>query len=514
MTIYKPSKICLQYKNFECCGKILKFPDEFKHFNAVRTAFNQRAYFAQVEMTECYESQIHSVEQILSLGIPIMERINRESAEFAVSVLMYYGIENVTPEKIVSLSTFYTEKTFDGKRYSYHKDWNNIFRHLVDDNLKPVRNEVKNVANYQKELSVQRQIQRAGRSRWQGGGFGLKGALKGAMMAGLLNAGTSIFRGIGDSFVDASDAARTQKLKNAVVDGKMPLANFNYIVKNYVMNLYLVVKSYLDNTIGCWQPDVPGPIKYTVSSRDIENAVGKFSNYELFYKNGAKTAEEVKKAIFDYMLVNIWDVNALRALYLLCEDAKDKESIILLTPQLGLQYEFASIALNIDQDLLEKSRNSDSEANFLKIQKGVAMRTEALSRLISATDAQLEDIFLHGKPVLDEKSEKDKDESKDSGDTSTSSSKQDSAGCYIATSVYGSYDCPAVWTLRRYRDCTLAETWYGRIFIRCYYAISPTIVKWFGTSKWFKNFWRCKLDRFVGVLQEKGIASTPYDDVI
>lgn len=25
-------------------------------------------------------------------------------------------------------------------------------------------------------------------------------------------------------------------------------------------------------------------------------------------------------------------------------------------------------------------------------------------------------------------------------------------GCYVATCVYGSYDCPEVWTLRRFRD--------------------------------------------------------------
>ena len=54
-------------------------------------------------------------------------------------------------------------------------------------------------------------------------------------------------------------------------------------------------------------------------------------------------------------------------------------------------------------------------------------------------------------------------------------------GCYVATAVYGSYDCPQVWTLRRFRDYTLAETWYGRAFIRAYYAVSPTLVKWFGS---------------------------------
>lgn len=87
-----------------------------------------------------------------------------------------------------------------------------------------------------------------------------------------------------------------------------------------------------------------------------------------------------------------------------------------------------------------------------------------------------------------------------------------SGGCYVATAVYGSYDCPQVWTLRRYRDYTLAATWYGRAFIHTYYALSPTLVKWFGHTEWFKKLWKGKLDRMVVNLQADGIESTPYED--
>lgn len=86
------------------------------------------------------------------------------------------------------------------------------------------------------------------------------------------------------------------------------------------------------------------------------------------------------------------------------------------------------------------------------------------------------------------------------------------AGCYVATAVYGSYDCSEVWTLRRFRDYNLAETWYGRAFIHAYYAISPTLVKWFGHTEWFKSMSRGKLDRMVKNLQDKGYESTPYED--
>lgn len=89
-----------------------------------------------------------------------------------------------------------------------------------------------------------------------------------------------------------------------------------------------------------------------------------------------------------------------------------------------------------------------------------------------------------------------------------------SGGCYVATAVYGSYDCPQVWTLRRYRDDILAKTWYGKAFIHTYYAISPTLVKWFGKTDWFKNLFQNKLNKMVDDLQKRGVESTPYDDKV
>ena len=85
--------------------------------------------------------------------------------------------------------------------------------------------------------------------------------------------------------------------------------------------------------------------------------------------------------------------------------------------------------------------------------------------------------------------------------------------CYIATAVYGSYDCPEVWTLRRFRDNTLDKTWYGRMFIKCYYAVSPVLVELFGNTSWFRRMWKAPLDRIVMKLQSKGVQDTPYDDL-
>lgn len=88
---------------------------------------------------------------------------------------------------------------------------------------------------------------------------------------------------------------------------------------------------------------------------------------------------------------------------------------------------------------------------------------------------------------------------------------RDSQGCYVATCVYGSYDCPQVWTLRRFRDNTLAKSVFGRAFVRTYYAISPTIVRWLGNTSWFKIMWHSVLDIMVQRLNNRGVEDTPYN---
>jgi len=89
---------------------------------------------------------------------------------------------------------------------------------------------------------------------------------------------------------------------------------------------------------------------------------------------------------------------------------------------------------------------------------------------------------------------------------------QKSSGCYIATAVYGSYDCPQVWVLRRYRDNDLKSNWLGKLFIKFYYAVSPLTVKLFGKTRWFNSFWKKRLDKKIEKLKTKGYLDTPYND--
>ena len=91
-------------------------------------------------------------------------------------------------------------------------------------------------------------------------------------------------------------------------------------------------------------------------------------------------------------------------------------------------------------------------------------------------------------------------------------SKTHGIGCFIATCVYGSYDCPEVWVLRRFRDNVLAKSEPGRLFIELYYRWSPEIVEKYGDEPWFKPLVKPVLDKFVAYLKIIGFEDTPYED--
>ena len=87
-----------------------------------------------------------------------------------------------------------------------------------------------------------------------------------------------------------------------------------------------------------------------------------------------------------------------------------------------------------------------------------------------------------------------------------------SGGCYVATAVYGSYDCGPVWVLRRWRDSALSSSASGRAVVRTYYLLSPKLVAAFGTRRAFTVPAKAVLDRLVCHLQRSGYSDAPYTD--
>lgn len=66
----------------------------------------------------------------------------------------------------------------------------------------------------------------------------------------------------------------------------------------------------------------------------------------------------------------------------------------------------------------------------------------------------------------------------------------DKRGCFIATAVYGSHDAMQVQQFYQFRDKVLAKSFPGRLFIRFYYCVSPSLAKWIDNKPSIKSFVR------------------------
>lgn len=199
---------------------------------------------------------------------------------------------------------------------------------------------------------------------------------------------------------------------------------------------------------------------------------------------------------------------------------KSEYGVLYIVVSLGIEHEgwhskLAATIIEPAQTNLKQSVNIQSKStnNIVTIHTVVSSVNEHKDSEPSQTKGT-GIIQPTPRQLLKEYTENKKSEIKDAEDNNKVELKKGNSngGCYIATAVYGSYDCPEVWTLRRYRDYKLSKTSFGRSFIYVYYTISPCIVKLFGRTKLFRNIFKIPLDLFVRKLQKRGYNNSRYED--
>lgn len=110
------------------------------------------------------------------------------------------------------------------------------------------------------------------------------------------------------------------------------------------------------------------------------------------------------------------------------------------------------------------------EKALLIAEKESVKRSDYVLKIVNET---IEDLQQFGEHHWVQKFSNLKDELTKSDDEVVKVATRE--GCYIATAVYGSYEHPQVWKLRRFRDTYLAKSKVGRVFICSYYRVSPPL---------------------------------------
>lgn len=170
---------------------VLRFSTELDQYILLRRIYEYTARRLRAKVYDYYEKS--SFRQIIE-HVPKM-------IETELSLVIDVSMEMLYDEKIRITPEAFLKKYYDD--YRYDMDYDRIIGKVVEKYAE--------VLGEREALNRYRNLQNASRSRWQGGGFGVKGSVKGAIMAGALNAGTDFVRSFGDSAQKKSDAAYIQR---------------------------------------------------------------------------------------------------------------------------------------------------------------------------------------------------------------------------------------------------------------------------------------------------------------
>lgn len=180
------------FVSFNFGKQIVKISKDYEPYIDVYKALKKNEEIKVKSFVNFYDSSVNSFDDILDRAIPDIYKKIQETLSFAVALLMDYGVDDVDEEQLAKIL---------GNRIQPDS-----FLNIYYEQAEAIQSEIERINGY-------RTVERSTRGKWQGGGFGIGGAIKGAITAGAMNMATGAFRGIGDSIVNASDRNRIKKMK-------------------------------------------------------------------------------------------------------------------------------------------------------------------------------------------------------------------------------------------------------------------------------------------------------------
>lgn len=176
---------------FQLAGYQINEPKEFEWYAHVFGNFVKLSKESIKWLTDLYiESK--NIEKVLEKVPQKAGEILNAAAESVIKAFYSFGIHMTAEE--------FLEKYY----YSHKIDYEQYYAIAIENYA--------TIADYKEQLANYRSAQIASRGRWVGGGFGIKGAIKGAVSASLMNAGSDFIHSFGDNARQRADERKVNQM--------------------------------------------------------------------------------------------------------------------------------------------------------------------------------------------------------------------------------------------------------------------------------------------------------------
>lgn len=174
----------------------------------------------ELEFSKFYYTNIHNVDDVINVGIPKCLNIIQEAVRLGVSVLMTYGVDYV----------------------SFNSLKNEVLSEYAND-------QAENLLTLEESLNEIHSIlseEDSAKTYWRGGGFGISGAIEGAIKAEVLNIGTNTLVGMAKFITGNTAEDKFKKFKKEIYESKDFEKIFldvldDYVCKSVVGKIYKIL---------------------------------------------------------------------------------------------------------------------------------------------------------------------------------------------------------------------------------------------------------------------------------
>lgn len=174
----------------------IEFNEEFVNYNNLRKRFLDLSIDAYEKFKALYKNNCLNIDDVHNKAYELGCQCISSNIDEAISIMISYGLMHI--DKNGFIDNYYS------KFFTWEDDFENVdirYREIVL------------TAEQEKDYREER---KAARGRWQGGGFGLSGAIGGAMQAGAMNAVTgaahSAFNLVGNMVTSVGMNSKKEKL--------------------------------------------------------------------------------------------------------------------------------------------------------------------------------------------------------------------------------------------------------------------------------------------------------------
>lgn len=209
---------------FQLFGRKFEVGSERKNYMTVLRLMGDLSKGVAEEFTAYYKENVKSINNISyvgSIAIQLVEPI----AENIVNFYVCYGIYDISKESII-------DDIVRGGEFRQHYCNINMLRESIEEDAQDAKDARREATE--------------NRGRWEGGGFGLSGALEGAATAGALNAASGLLHGamagIGNM---GTEIAKSTKL-NELFNTPSTLSGFADGLESDVRNYFVTVGKTLE----------------------------------------------------------------------------------------------------------------------------------------------------------------------------------------------------------------------------------------------------------------------------